>query len=92
MAKFFGDDEWHNVAMETLPKHQQSSNAPVAVLKWMYALKSDVKINNVVKGYVFDCVVGREQLSYLMFHVFGLCGLDAAYFVGQTLVFTDGKP
>ena len=47
-AQVFGDDEWHDTILQALPKHQQSPNTTVAVLKWVYAFKSDMESQDVV--------------------------------------------
>ena len=43
-AQIFGDDKGDYVALQALPKYQQSPDAAVAVLKRMDALKLNVKI------------------------------------------------
>ena len=59
-TQVFGDDEWHNAALQTLPEHQQSAYATVAVLKWVYALKTDMKVENIVESGGLDGVISDE--------------------------------
>ena len=56
----FGNDEWHNATLQTLPEHQQSAYTPVAVLKRVYALKTDMKVENIVEVGGLDGVVSAE--------------------------------
>ena len=45
------------VALQALPKCQQSSYTPIAILKRMDSLKLHVEVQNIIKLYTFYSMV-----------------------------------
>lgn len=87
-----GDDEGDDAALQTLPEHQQPSDAAVAVLERVDALKLHVKIKDVIKFNGFEGVIAVKQGFDLLVYLVGRHGFLPADLVGQTLVVTHRKP
>ena len=70
----------------------KAAHAAVAFLKRVDALKPVVEVQQVYERGGRQAAIFPEQCSYGFPRPLGRCGLRAAYFVGQALVFPHGKP
>ena len=71
-------------------QHEQPPHAPVAVLKWVDALKAHMPVQNLFQRG--KAVGGVEQGGHVFGDVAGGTGLMHGHFVGHPLIVPDGEP
>ena len=83
------DDEWNDIMIQALRKHNQYAHMAIAVLKWMDPLKLYMEVQHIFKGLFFFSVVLCQQIFHLIGNFFRKCSIHTATSFG---IFYNRQP
>ena len=86
------DDEGDNAVTQALLKHNEPSDAPVAVLKRVDRLKADMKADDVLQCLSFDRIILGQKRAHHGGHFLRRRGFSAAHFIWHSLVISHCDP
>ena len=90
--EFIGNDKRNDSVGQTFLKHDQTAHSPVAVLKRMNLLESDMEIEDMFQHLFLAMVIIADKILHLTMYFLGRAGFYTTNFVRQAFVVANGKP
>ena len=82
----------HDIVFQAFLEHNQPADTPIAVLKWVDALKPYMERKDIFKRHRFLAVILIEQPFHFLRHFFGQGRFPPADLIRQFFIIADGKP